>query len=325
MRVTGSAYRRPGARMLIDPSGESVGMVSGGCLENDLQQRAAEVLASERPRTVVYDMRSPDDIVWGLGLGCDGEVRVLLERIDPQQQPPWMQFAALLRRERRYGAVATLCEEGPLGPLGQRWWMDEAGEGELIDEVAPSLREALQAGHSCAAQWGESSGFIERIQPAVSLVIFGAGNDAEPLVQQARALDWQVRCFDQREETPVKAEHLDYRTFDVDALALDRRSAVVLMTHHFLHDQTLLERLAEQPLGFLGLLGPRRRKEKMLESLSLSSAALETLHAPVGLDIGSETPQEIALSILSEIQARLAGRDGGSLRLRDAPLHDWPR
>jgi xanthine/CO dehydrogenase XdhC/CoxF family maturation factor len=349
VRVEGSAYRRPGARMLIASDGTTTGMVSGGCLETDLADRAQAVLRGGSPRTVVYDMRSPDDIVWGLGLGCDGEVRVLLELLDPESPPEWCRFAAAARTRRVHAAVATVFESSDPGCVGCRCWLDDCGTGggttgsdQLDVQLEAALRAALESGRSHNATWnwpeGRCSGLVEVVPPRVRLHLLGAGADAEPLVVQASALDWEVSVFDHRDSFAAAARFpgatrvscVDYANLDVDALRIDGRTALLLLTHHFLHDRTLLERLLESPAAYIGVLGPRRRLQRLLEQLAgdgfrPSASAMARLHGPVGLDIGSETPEEIALSALSEIQAVLTGRDGSPLRGLDRPLHDWPR
>ena len=348
VHVEGSAYRRPGARMLIASDGTTTGMVSGGCLETDLAERARAVLREGSPRTVVYDMRSPDDIVWGLGLGCDGEIRVLLELLDPASPPEWCRFAIDARSRRGRAAVSTVFETPDPGAAGGRRWLDDRGINggttgavELDARLEETARAALESGRSHNETWewsgGRCSGLVEVVLPRVQLHLFGAGEDAVPLVAQAAALDWAVTVFDHREPF-ADAERfpgaaavrcVDYATVDVERLGIDGRTALLLLTHHFLHDRTLLGRLLESPAAYLGVLGPRRRLERLLEQLAgdgirPSIAASERLHGPVGLDIGSETPAEIALSALSEIQSRLSGRGGGPLRALDKPLHDWP-
>lgn len=349
VRVEGSAYRRPGARMLIAADGTSTGMVSGGCLETDLAERARAVLRERRPRTVVYDMRSPDDIVWGLGLGCAGQVRVLLEALDPDSPPGWCLFASQARARRGQAAIATVFEAPDRALIGCRRWIDERGvrggttgseglDALLSSAIAAALAENRSRNETWVLPEGVCAGLVEVIHPAVQLHVFGAGADAEPLAHQAAALGWSVALFDQREAFAEASRFplatavacVDYASFALEPLRIDSRTAVLLMTHHFLHDRTLLARLLESAAAYIGVLGPRRRLERLLEQLAAdgfhpSGAARRRLHGPVGLDIGSETPAEIALSALAEIQSTLAGRAGGSLREMDAPLHGWPQ
>jgi len=349
VRVEGSAYRRPGARMLISEDGRTTGMVSGGCLETDLADRAQEVLRQGGSHTVVYDMRSPDDIVWGLGLGCDGEIRVLLEALDPEAVPPWCTFASRSRERRGYAAIATVFEAPGPARIGRRCWVDDLGnhgatsrDDELDVPMMRAAKALLVEKRSRNETWdtadGPCSGLLEIVRPPVQLYLFGAGADALPLVEQAAALEWRVGLLDHREPLADprrfpranEVHCVDYASFDINRLDIDDRTALLLLTHHFLHDRTLLERLLETPAAYLGVLGPRRRLERLLEELAAdgiepSSEARERLHGPVGLDIGSETPGEIALSALSEIQAVMNERDGGRLRDGNRPLHDWPR
>jgi len=348
VRVQGSAYRRPGARMLIAADGGTTGMVSGGCLETDLAERAKEVLRAGGSQTVVYDMRSPDDIVWGLGLGCDGEIRVLLEALDPETLPPWCTFAVESRARRGHAAIATVFGAPDPERIGRRCWIDDRGrrggtsgikdlDARMFGAVEEALREKLSRNHTWETAVGVCSGLVEVFRPRVQLHLFGAGADAVPLVEQAAALDWCVSVYDHREPFVDSARFpratevrcVDYGSFEIDRLSIDGRSAVLLMTHHFLHDRTLLERLIEAPAAYLGVLGPRRRRERLLEQLAVdgietSRQARSRLYGPVGFDIGSETPEEIALSAISEIQAVISGRDGGSLTEVNRPLHDWP-
>ncbi len=349
VRVRGSAYRRPGARMLIDADGRTEGMVSGGCLETDLADRARDVLRAGTSETVVYDMRSPDDIVWGLGLGCEGEIRVLLEALDPGAVPDWCSLAVATRERRGYAAIATVFEGTNANRVGHRCWVDDQGvrnprrRGDALEQaMMGSIDEALADKRSRNVTWaladGTYTGLVEVIRPRVRLCVFGAGTDAAPLVEQAAALDWQVDVFDHRKPFADAARFpradsvrlVDYARLEPASLSVDGRTASLLMTHHFLHDRTLLERLIELPFAYFGVLGPRRRLERLLEALAgdgvrPSDDARNRIHGPVGLDIGSETPQEVALSAVAEVQAVMNARDGGRLRGVARPLHDWPQ
>ncbi len=349
VKVTGSSFRRPGARMLFPASGPPVGFVSGGCLETDLAERAGEVLRSGTPRTVVYDMRSPDDIVWGLGLGCGGEIRVLLERLAPDAPPFYLGFIGKCARRRRPAVLATLFEvDGDLPiSIGDRMTLAPDGTHggslaypELQSRVLDHARVALKARQSRVRSYelnaGRANVLIEYLPPAVALFVFGAGSDAQPLVQIAAELGWRVTVFDHREAfaTPERFPDadalrlIDYADLGATLPSIDDRTPVIVMTHHFLHDLDLLERLVSSPAPYVGLLGPRKRTANLLEQLaergtSPQTGRLRSLHGPAGLDIASESPEEIALSVLAEIQAVLGGRRGGFLRNRRAPLHDW--
>jgi xanthine/CO dehydrogenase XdhC/CoxF family maturation factor len=291
-------------------------------------------------------MRSPDDIVWGLGLGCNGEVRVLLERIDPDSRPGYLGFLDRCLTARRPGIV-ILPFSG--ARVGRHLLLDASGgvEGDLDD---PDLREALlergreslasgrSAVHAFEGAWGRTEALVEYVAPPVFLVIFGAGSDALPLVALAKRLGWQVAVVDERParvrpERFAEADRVELMRFEaleVKALGIDPHTAIVVMTHHFLHDLDLLRVLLDSEAPYVGLLGPRQRTENLLaelakEGLQPTAEQRERLFGPVGLDIGSETPEEIALSALAEIRAVLSGREGGFLRGRPGPLHEWPR
>jgi len=346
VRVTGSAYRRPGARMLFRDGAEPVGLVSGGCLEADLAERARELIAGGSPRTVVYDMRSPDDLVWGLGLGCGGEIRVLLETIGPGSPADRsLRDVAAARRARRSSAVATVLEVAGAAPVrpGDRLWIagdgriaGEIGDPDLADAIARDLRAALVAGRTSVVRRASPRAtcdvLVEHVPTPIRLVVCGAGSDAVPVVRLAAGLGWEVVVLDHR---PARArperfpEAHEVRCVDFSAVFevdVDARTPVLLMTHHVVHDRLLLARFLDSAAPYVGVLGPRRRTDILLGELERDgrrpdAGDLARLYAPVGLDVGSETPEEIALSAIAEVRAVLAARDGGPLRERRAPLH----
>jgi len=351
VQVAGSTYRRPGARMLVPAGGDPIGLVSGGCLESDLAERAEGVLESGAARTVVYDMRSPDDIVWGLGLGCNGEVRVLLEPLIPGAGDGHLAFLDRCARERRPGVVATVFEgsEGFDPAVGGRLTLDERGsEGGSVEPVALRavlLRDAervLEAGRTAVRSYdlaeGRAKALVEYVAPTVRLLVFGAGNDAPPLVRFARGLGWRVTVADDRpayataERFPEADEValVRFDALDPEAIPVDSRTPVLVMTHHFLHDLELMGFLMASPAPYLGFLGPKQRTDNLLEELAKRGVRptpeqRQRLHGPVGVDLGSETPEEIALAVLAEIQAVMTGRSAGFLRDRRAPIHEPPR
>lgn len=351
VRVAGSTYRRPGARMVFLADAEPVGFISGGCLEGDLAERARSVVESGEAQTVVYDMRSPDDVVWGLGLGCGGEVRVLLERLSPGERPAHLEFLESCRQSREAGAVATVfrVEGGLDARVGDRVTL-RAGAEPRVDIESPKLgrriaedvKSVLERGASEVKQYGLADGIaevlVEYVSPLVSLVVFGAGGDALPLVRFAKALGWHVTIADNRSgyanaERFPEADAIrlvDFDRLEEDAPPIDELSPVVVMTHHFLRDLELMRFLLPSRAPYLGFLGPRKRTEMLLAELASEGVRptrtqLGRVFGPVGIDIGSETPEEIALSALAEIRAVLGGRDGGFLKDRSAPLHDATR
>ncbi|MDB4324765.1 XdhC family protein [bacterium] len=351
VRVEGSAYRRPGARMFLPQDGPAVGLVSGGCLEADLAERAAAVLASNEPRTLLYDMQSPDDLVWGLGLGCNGVVRVLLEPIGRSAVPPRdLAFIAECDRDRREGVVVTVFGSSALtGPaVGDRILVDAQGnvrtkpqaDDTILQRWQAEAQAALSSRRSRVVHVAEDNAvvdaLVEYLQPAIRLVICGAGLDALPVVEQATALGWTVHVVDHRETNATRERFPGATTVGTVAwnaltptdVPLDARTAVVVMTHHFLNDAEILTSLAGRAPEFVGLLGPKQRADNLVRELGernvpIATAFRDCLHGPAGLDVGSETPEEIALSLIAEIQAHFAGRSGGMLRDHTGPLHDW--
>ena len=306
--VEGSSYRRAGARMLITETGHKIGSVSGGCLEEDLIERAKSVASSGRAEVVTYDTTAENDLVWGVGLGCHGIVRLLLEPVG--SRPPWVQ---VLSDNLASGLPTELavCWDARKGPLGTR-----------LGGPAP-----------CAYTKGEGGVFCDRIAPPACLTIFGAGDDAQPLARLAQELGWRVTVADPRPAMPTEgrfpgAQALVSGPADTLVARTSPRvgSLAVVMTHHYCHDVPLIHDLLPLDLAYLGLLGPKKRSEKILSDLEAAGLAVtppmrSRLHAPVGLDIGAEGPEEVALSIIAEMNAALAGRDARPLRDRVLPIH----
>ncbi|MBV9958391.1 MAG: XdhC family protein [Acidobacteria bacterium] len=350
--VEGSAYRRPGAHMLMTESGETCGTISGGCLERDVLERAAEVMSTRAARLIEYDTRGQEDIVWGLGMGCNGVVRVLLESLHEEGAGALaLRFVADCLSARRSGVCATVIANEKKGQsddvkVGARLLLDErldvCGGSLTSHRLAARVREdALEvlAGKVAAVRSYETGAgrveiFFDLIRPPRPLVIFGAEHDALPLVSQARVLGWHVTVVDTRarraslERFACANEVVLCRAAEVSArVSLTENTAAVVMTHNYLDDLELLRALLPSPACYLGLLGPQQRTQKLLAELKAetgwpSDAPHARLHSPVGLDIGAETPEEIALAIVAEIKAVCAARGGGFLRDRDAPIHD---
>jgi len=307
VHVEGSSYRRPGARLLLAADDRRLGSISGGCLEDDVIIHAQAVRTDGVARTISYDTTAENDLVWGVGLGCHGVVEVLLEKLPPQ--PVW---ADALRENfrRRIATELAVVWRGPgTGLLGTRLARD-----------LPPLPAAVDV-------------FRQTVAPPAALVIFGAGDDVRPLVRFAKELGWQVTVADPRPAfaTPERFPEADavvvVRPEEASArLPLAADTLVAIMTHHYRHDVPLLRALLPRPLAYLGLLGPRKRAERILSDLAAEGFVAtpemrSRLHAPVGLDLGADGPEEVALAILAEMKAVLAGRDARPLRKRTRPIH----
>ncbi|HEX8465947.1 MAG TPA: XdhC family protein [Abditibacterium sp.] len=293
VEVRGSAYRRPGARMLLTNDGRSAGVINGGCLDGDLHARAQIVLETRQAQLAVYDTTSNQDIVFGLGLGCRGVVKILLE---PARNLDFL----------RENKVVEVVFEG--------------------DNLGSRLHEASFEGRPQIIETAEGRAFIETLEAPQPLFIFGAGADVVPLDNIGRAVGWNVQILDLRSPSPsrmtfVEATHLAPE--NLSQLEIPDGAACVIMTHNFLHDLELLKHLLPSSAAYIGILGPRRRTDELLEKLgsesllsgiSPSQSQLERLFAPIGLDLGAETPEEIALSIVAEIQKVKRTKSGASLR-----------
>lgn len=340
--VRGSAYRREGARMLVTRSGRLTGNISGGCLEGDVAVVAAEVMERRLPRVMLYDLTADDDAVWGLGLGCNGAIEVFVEPVAGDDLL-WQAMEAVLGGATL--GLVTVVEGGATVPAGGRIavWPDGRCQGSLgdaaVDELAVRIVSrapgALRSrAHTVDAEGGAQLRlFVEALHPPPRLIICGAGHDAIPVVRLASQLGWRVLVVDRREAflTPerfpgatgfVRTEFAQAgRTVPTDPL-----SFVLVMTHNYLHDRDLLRAFLPTPARYLGMLGPRARTDKILRELAAEGVAIgderrAQIYGPVGLDVGGESPDEIALSALAEILAVARGREGGFLRARTGPIH----
>jgi len=344
--VRGSTYRRQGARLLLTRSQEMVGNISGGCLEGDVMVVADEVMTSGQARLVTYDLTADDDVVWGLGLGCNGAVDIFVEPVDPSAEI-FILYRKAIAEEQALAVVTVLSGAAPAGPgpFAQprlAMWADGArigtlGDATMDDRAARAGTAAIQEGASRILSLLGSAGavqaFVEVLRPPIRLVVCGAGHDAVPVVQLAAQMGWRVVVVDSRERFLTRDRFPAARQFikadptsAADRVPMDDRTYVVIMTHNYLHDRDLLRGFLRTGAGYLGMLGPRIRTEKILDELRRDGVTVSDrdhgrIFGPLGLDIGGETPEEIALAIVGEIQAVESGRRGGFLRERKGPIH----
>jgi xanthine dehydrogenase accessory factor len=316
VNVEGSSYRRAGARALISANGDRVGSISGGCLEEDILLRARRVAQTWTPEVATYDTTSENDLIWGVGLGCHGIVRVLIE--------------PLVSRAQWLAAAAEALDGGPACNV-RVTWIPESGRPlgtELTEAAGPERAETSDRRRGV---------FMETFGAPTGLFVYGAGDDAQPLVQAAGELGWRVTVADPRPAYATvarfpAARHVVTGSSDqlVESTNPGAGALAVVMTHHYIHDLPLLRALWPRPLAYLGLLGPKKRAQKMMETLGAEGLKVTPemsarLFAPVGLDLGAEGAEEIALSILAEMKATLADRSARPLRERVAPIHDEQR
>ena len=290
--TAGSTYRKPGARMLLMADGSYIGLLSGGCLESDLQIHAREVLNSGVPRAVEYDTRGPDDILFGVGAGCEGTMRILLEPA-----------GSTSRAEIALNQAARASQRGEPASL-------------IMVHHAASLPLGTFAAEQAITTIDRERAFVQAIAPPPHLLICGAAPDAQPVAGTARALGWRVTVVDHRPSyaladrfagAEVKVANPKDLRAEVD---LSRCHAAVVMSHHLPSDEAYLRELAESELpAYIGLLGPKARRGRLAQELGTVVDKMSgRLHGPVGLDIGATTPEGIALAIVSQIHAWLAGR-----------------
>jgi xanthine dehydrogenase accessory factor len=348
VKTKGSTYRRPGARMLMSADGNIVGAISGGCLENDVFEHAKIVMATGEPMLVKYDPDVTEEIIWALGLGCNGAVYILIEPVNQQ-----LTFIADCLRQKKSCAIprtesfayATVFSTAGIEAVGNHLILNE--DKILINEIADATlnqaiindaEAALAKQRSIIKTYQLETGFvevfIEVIKPPTPLIIFGAGQDAIPVAGFAEDLGWYVTVVDHRPTylNPKRfnaTSNLIHTAPDVahKHISLEKNTVALVMTHNYFHDREHLKMLLPSNVRYIGVLGPKSRTAQLLEDLHSQGAVytqeqLSRLYAPVGIDIGAETPVEVALSIVTEIQAVLANRSGGLLRDRNAPIHN---
>ncbi|MEP6769222.1 MAG: XdhC family protein [Acidobacteriota bacterium] len=351
----GSAYRRPGAWMAVSQDGAREGLLSGGCLEADVVERALRALASGQPALVTYDTRDPDDVVWGLGMGCQGIVRIWIEPLSGERLARTAAFFFEVAGVSDDAMIVTLCgaerEDSSGGgsvraPAGRALVGREgllrttdafpgkiASTDALREETARRARERLADGDGPGIETiGGARVAFTPVSSRIRLLLCGAGDDAVPLARLAADLDWSVVLADHRPAWALPDRFPGARVepvpagFDLGPLlpAPHCRTAAVVMTHNIERDVQWAAALLPLELGYLGLLGPKRRGEQILEAArSLAGGQSRPLRVvtPIGLDIASETPKEIAVAIVAEISAVLSGASGGPLSERETPIH----
>lgn len=335
--VEGSSYRRPGARMLITDDGRWEGAISGGCLEGDALRKARQVMLDQEPIVVTYDTMDDGANSFGVGLGCNGIIDVLIEPIDPNSPQNPVVLLKEFTRQRDVRVLATVLKSDNIQP-GNRFILTESQRTVIPTWLRADMEEVYQQGKPLTRLYQQDGKqtevFIERIDPGIELVIFGAGYDVIPVAKLARDLGWQVTVTDdciahlapKRFPVATCVLHAD-REVVLDKLTITNRTAAVLMSHNFNYDRAVLQALLATDVPYIGMLGPRKRFDKMQsefekDGLHFSQAALNRVHAPIGLDLGAETPDEIALSIMAEIKAFFTKGAGGFLKDKTGPIHE---
>ena len=345
--VQGSSYRRPGARMLVTEDGQITGTISGGCLETDAIRKALLAITQQQNKLVAYNSMDDEDFTEGVQLGCNGIVYILFEPIDPEQLNNPIALLQKALQQQKESVLVTLFNQANLSAPQQGTTLlfvadkiiGSQDNAPLQTTLNADVKAVLQKQRSLINSYPSAKGetinaLIELLKPRVELIICGAGNDALPLQAMAHIIGWHITIADGRKTYAnskrfAKAGKIivGKPAEVVPQITIHEQSIFVLMSHNYQYDIEMLRLLIKSPCNYIGILGPKKKTEKMLAELAqdgmeLTVAENEKIHGPAGLDIGAETPQEIALSITSEIKAVLSKRAGNSLRNKNGFIHD---
>lgn len=334
VHVEGSSYRRPGARMLVTEDGRLTGAISGGCLEGDALRKALFAIQQQTSKLVTYDTTNEDDLRFGVQLGCNGVVHILFEPVKDGHPISLLREAS---RNRSGAALVTLFSRQRTAEQPGTSLLYTGGRviATLPDALCQTILGDVVCGHDVShfSHYGPHEAFIEFLVPPPALVIAGAGNDVLPLVDIASLLGWRLTIVDGR---PHYADKARFPKADrvivarpdqvLPQLDDDQQRLFLLMTHNYQYDLALLKEILPGRFPYIGILGPRTRLDRMLEDVgyALDEAQRASIHGPVGLDIGAETPAEIAVSIVAGIKAFLSGHTGRQLRDNLHPIHHRP-
>lgn len=344
VHLQGSAYRRPGARMLVTEDGKLTGAISGGCLEGDALRKAQLAMVQKKPMLVTYDTTDDDDTTLGVGLGCNGIISILIEPVKAEDEGNPIQLLKTFLSKRQAAVIVTMfsLDNKATQPGTCMLVTNEAiTKGNDVDEdllrtLSNDAWQVLKAEASLIKGYSDHeqlTGFFEYLEVPVSLLIFGAGNDSMPLVQMANLLGWETTVVDgrpnyvTRERFPDATHLLVSKPVEtVPRLYTDPRTVAALMTHNYNYDIAMLRLLMHTPICYVGVLGPKKKLDRMMEELQeagelIGERELSLIYGPAGLDIGSETSEEIALSIMAEMKAVLSKRKGTFLRDKNEPIH----
>ncbi|WP_370978254.1 XdhC family protein [Agaribacterium sp. ZY112] len=291
----GASYQKAGAMMLITEQGRCYGLLSGGCLEADIALHAKHVFSTAEPKLLHYDLKGEEAVLWGLGAGCEGEVELVLQLINPAN--------AFLYFDR---VLAALSGGGQgcykLSLCTNKAEYVEAQQAECEDTIAQNTHKELLDQRQDKTQ---NNTLCIPVEAAPLVVIVGAGPDVDALITMIEQLAWRVRVCDHR-EAQLQRFSSKFETVCSTALcehSLSGASAIVIMSHNLARDQQALALALASSLNYIGLLGPEQRKQKLLKALGLTNKAQDKrLHGPIGLDLGGRGPEAIALSICAELQ-----------------------
>jgi xanthine/CO dehydrogenase XdhC/CoxF family maturation factor len=335
VHVSGSSYRRPGARMLVTEDGVMSGAISGGCLEGDALRKAALAIAQGKNKLVIYDTTDEDDAKLGIQLGCNGIVSILFEPIleGVENNPIQVLKEAIANRET--SIIVTIFSKEQQKQLGSfnQTTLPLFIHGLIKEEFLQVIDSRKSLHRELIIEGNQHHCFIEYCEPTISLVIVGAGNDAIPLAKMAAVIGWNLSIIDGRlthansQRFPsIKNIKVGKPQEIIDEFMIDNRTAFVLMTHNYNYDLSMLEHLQGKDFGYIGLLGPATKRDRMFAELEqkgvfFSEKELKKIFGPTGLNLGAETSEEIALSICSEIMSFFNNTSAIQLREKLDPIH----
>ena len=345
VRVEGSSYRRAGARMLVLDDGTYLGGISGGCLEGDALRRAQKGILLGRSSVITYDTTQDDDYQIGVGLGCQGIIDVLFTPLRPEDANNPLCMLAGLTEIRQPEIVLTVTGApdpellgrtvvGGVGALDGEFGRNVEGFLPVgaMEQLEADIRECLTDRTSRSVVYGHIRLFIEVMLPAIHLVAYGGNYDIRTLLQQSKELGWDstiVLNTSRADRGLIGPATRVMDNKDPGLPSIDTYTAVLLMSHDYRADLLNLQKVLPSSASYIGLLGPRKRADKIFDALAeeghpLSNSDLQRIYAPAGLDIGAATPEEIALSILAEIRSHFSGRNGMPLRFRSGSIYGHP-
>jgi xanthine/CO dehydrogenase XdhC/CoxF family maturation factor len=333
VRVEGSSYRRMGARMLVSENGNWVGGISGGCLEGDALKRSRMAILRGKATTITYDTTIDDDHQIGVGLGCNGVIDVLFKPIDRlMSDNPIALLSRVTSGMRKINKLVKVTKAADVDFLGELVQF----EGEESLNFLKGFGLETQKLSSVIAALDKSKNiqidedwslFVEVLPPAYHLILLGHQYDLYPLLRQTIELGWDISVVaPENKVSPVEGVQL-MSPEAFEKLEFDDFTAVVLMSHSLYTDKENLRKLSKKKPKYIGMLGPRVRSERIWEELAeegdpISDELMENIYAPVGLEIGANTPDEIALSILAEIKSVFAQKKVAHLREKKQPIHE---
>ncbi len=332
IHVEGSSYRRAGARMLIRDNGEWTGGISGGCLEGDALKKAQHCMARNKVEVARYDTSTEDEEQIGVGLGCEGIIDVLLAPIDPKNENnPILTLESCLNIRQPQVLLTIIQSDKPELKPGSMYKYPE--HQDKLNEILPEATQqdidlALKTGKSSVKQYPGLSVFIEVLQPAIHLVLFGSNYDIYPLLRIGKELGWKTSVVMNPAKANRKIKELADQIYPKNTpVPYDAYTAFILMAHDYKTDKENLRMALQSQVPYIGMLGPVKRRNKSLDELAaegytFSKQQINRLYNPVGLDIGATTPEEIAIAILAEVKAHFAERRGQPLRERVGYIHE---